>query len=65
MHCQILMAWSEVEVDRAFWARTECIEDANETDIDVVGDCLLPVLRKLNERAISIEEVKEAVKEMK
>ena len=41
------------------------MEAVREANINVVCNWRLPVLRELNERAISIEEVREAVKEMK
>ena len=40
------------------------MEDAREANVNVVGD-RMPMLGEVNVRAISIEEVKEAVKEMK
>ena len=39
------------------------VEDVREANINVVGD-RMPMLGELNVRAISIEEVKEAVKEL-
>ena len=39
--------------------------DVTEANINVVGNWRMPVLGDLNERAISLEEVGEAVKEMK
>ena len=36
-----------------------------EAKINIVGDRQMPVLGELNERAISIEEVREPMKEMK
>ena len=41
------------------------VEDVREANIDVSGDWRIPVLGELNERAISIEEVREAVNKMK
>ena len=41
------------------------VEDARDGNINVIGDRRMPVLGELNERAISIEEVREAVNEMK
>ena len=41
------------------------VADAREEYIDVVGNWRMPVLRDLNERAISLDEVGEAVNEMK
>ena len=37
----------------------------NVADINVIGNWLLPVLGDLNERAILLQEVREAVNEMK
>ena len=39
--------------------------DVREANINVSGDWRMPVMGELNERAISIEEVREAVNEMK
>ena len=39
--------------------------DLREANINVVGNWWVPVLRDLNERAISLEELEEAVNEMK
>ena len=39
--------------------------DVREANINVVGNWQMPVLGDLNERAISLEEVGKAVKEMK
>ena len=41
------------------------LADVREANINVVGNCHMPVLRDLNERAITLEEVGEAVNEMK
>ena len=41
------------------------VADAREENINVVGNWRMPVLRDLNERAISFEEVRKAVNEMK
>ena len=41
------------------------MEDVREAYINVGGDWRMPVLGELNERATSIEEVGEAVKEKK
>ena len=41
------------------------VVDAREANINVVGNWRMPVLGDLNERAISLEEVGEAVNEMK
>ena len=41
------------------------VENARETNRNVVCERRMPVLGEINERAISIEEVREAVKEMK
>ena len=41
------------------------VADVREANINVVGDWGMPVLDDLNERAISLEEVGEAVNEMK
>ena len=39
--------------------------DVGEANINVLGNWWMPVLGDLNERAISLEEVREAVNEMK
>ena len=41
------------------------VADVREANINVVGNWRMPVLGDLNERAISLEEVREAVNEMK
>ena len=41
------------------------VADVREANINVVGNWLMPVLGDLNERAISLEEVGEAVNEMR
>ena len=41
------------------------VADVREENINVVGNWRMPVLGDLNERAISLEEVREAVNEMK
>ena len=41
------------------------IADVREANINVVGSWQVPVLGELNERAISLEEVGEAVNEIK
>ena len=41
------------------------VADDREANIDVVGNWLMPMLGDLNERAISLEEVGEAVNGMK
>ena len=41
------------------------VADIREANINVVGNWRMPVLGDLNERAISLEEVREAVNEMK
>ena len=41
------------------------MKDAREANINVRGDCLMPALGELNEREMSIEEVRGAVNEMK
>ena len=41
------------------------VADVREANINVVGNWRMPVLGDLNERAISFEEVGEAVNEMK
>ena len=38
------------------------MEDVREANLNVVGDRRMPVFGELNERAMSIEEVWEAVK---
>ena len=53
--------WSE------YFKQVLNVEDVRQANINVSGDCRTPyaVLRELNERAISIEEVREAVNDMK
>ena len=41
------------------------MEDVRELNINVSCDWWMPVFGELNERAISVEEVREAVNEMK
>ena len=41
------------------------VADVREANINVVGNLRMPVLGDLNERTISLEEVGEAVNEMK
>ena len=41
------------------------VADVREANLDVVGNWRMPVLGDLNERAISLEEVEDAVNEMK
>ena len=41
------------------------VADVREANINVVGNWRIPLLEDLNERAISLEEVGEAVNEMK
>ena len=41
------------------------VADVREANINVVGNWRMPVLEDLNERAISLEEVVEAVNEMR
>ena len=41
------------------------VADVREANINVIGNWRMPVLRDLNERAISLEEVGEAVNEMR
>ena len=41
------------------------VADVREANVNVLGNWRLPVLGDLNERAISLEEVGEAVNEMK
>ena len=41
------------------------VADVREANINVVGNWRMPVLGDLNERAISLEEVGEAVNKMK
>ena len=41
------------------------VTDVREANINVVGNWQMPVLGDLNERAISLEEVGEAVNEMR
>ena len=66
VNCQILRYGVEV---RNRWAenfgQVLNVGDVGEANIDVVGNRRMPVLGDLNERALSLEEVGEAVKEMK
>ena len=41
------------------------MEDVTKANINVVGDWRMPLLGELNERAISIEEIRETLNEMK
>ena len=41
------------------------VEDVREVNINVVGDRKMPMLGEFNERAISVEEVREAVNQIK
>ena len=41
------------------------VADVREANINLVGNCRMPVLGDFNERAISLVEVREAVNEMK
>ena len=41
------------------------VADVRDANINVVGNWWMPVMGDLNERGISLEEVGEAVKEMK
>ena len=41
------------------------MEDVREKNINVVGDCRMPVLIEFNKTGISMEEIKEVVNEMK
>ena len=55
-----------VEVRRAgYFEQALNVADDRKANINVVGNLQMPVLGDLNERAISLEEVREAVKEMK
>ena len=54
-----------VEVRRRWEKYFEQVADVREANINVVGNWRMPVLGDLNERAISLKEVWEAVNEMK
>ena len=60
--------WDAIEVRRS-WAeyveQVPNVEDVTTVNINVCGDLRMPVLRELYERAISIDEVRKAVDEMK
>ena len=48
-----------------YFERVLNVVDVREANINVVGNWRMPVLGELNERAISLEEVGEAVNEMR
>ena len=57
-----------VEVSRRwaeYFEQVLHVADVREANVNVVGNWRMPVLGDLNERAISLEEVGEAVNEMK
>ena len=62
---QILSDGVEVRRWAEYFEQVLNIPDVREANINVVGNWRMPVLGDLNERAISLEEVGEAVKEMK
>ena len=63
---QILRAGVEVRKRWAeYFEQVLNVADVREANINVVGNWRMPVLGDLNERAISLEEVREAVNEMK
>ena len=53
------MRWEE------YFEKVVNVEDTRKANIKVVSDKRMPVLEELNERAISIEEIREAVNEIK
>ena len=56
---QVRRRWAE------YFEQVLNVADVRETNVNVVGNWRMPVLGDLNERAISLEEVGEAVNEMK
>ena len=56
---EVRMRWAQ------YFEQVLNVEDVREANINVVGNCRMPVLGDLNERAISLEEVRDAVNEMK
>ena len=63
---QILRDGVEVRTRWAeFFEQVLNVADVREANINVVGNWRMPVLGDFNERAISLEEVREAVNEMK
>ena len=56
---EVRMRWAE------YFEQVLIVADAGEANINVVGNWRMPVLGDLNERAISLGEVGEAVNEMK
>ena len=56
---EVRRRWAE------YFQQVLTIADVKEANINVVGNWRMPVLGDLNERAISLEEVGEAVNEMK
>ena len=66
VNCQILRDGVEVRKRWAeYFEQVLNVADVRESNIDVVGNWRMPVLGDLNEREISLEEVGEAVNEMK
>ena len=58
----------DVEVRRRwaeYFEQVLNVADVREANINVVGNWRMPVLGDLNERAISLEEVREAVNEIR
>ena len=47
-----------------FWKEEKRVRKGEQANINVVGNWRMPVLGDLNERAISLEEVGEAVNEI-
>ena len=67
-HVNGQILWYGFEVRRRlaeYFEQVLNVEDVREVNINAVRDRWMSVLRELNERAILIEEVREAVKEMK
>ena len=64
-HGQILRDGVQVRWRAEYFEQILNAADVREANINVVGNWRMPVLGDLNERAISLEEVGEAVNEMK
>ena len=56
---EVRRRWAE------YFERILNVADVREANINVVGNWRMPVLGDLNERSISLEEIGEAVNEMK
>ena len=62
---QILRDGVDVRRQAEYFEQVLNVADVREANINVVGNWRMPVLGDLNARAISLEEVEEAVNEMK